>query len=76
MSAARLLPLPALWAERVREGWEGTVTLEHSTTDIKGRAIRHSCNAISTNLGDGLKNKIVWTGKENDSSEISWQNNK
>ena len=57
MSAARLLP-PAL-LERVSEGWAGTMTCEHSATVISGRAMRHSCKAIRTSLGDGLKKKFT-----------------
>ena len=38
-----------------REGCGGTTTCEHSATVMSGRAMRHSCKAISTSFGDGLR---------------------
>ena len=40
---------------RGREEWGGTTTWEQSATDIRGSAIRHSCSAMSTSFGEGLR---------------------
>lgn len=53
ISAAKLLPL-VLWMWCERDGCGGRVIWEHSTTVIRGRAMRQSCNAINTSLGEGL----------------------